>query len=168
LSDQPIPFDEAMQNGLFSSANLVDDILASLNSTEMAKRQFREIARVAGLVNPGLPGRQKSNRQIQASSSLFFEVFRKYDPENLLLKQATREVLDRQLQSQIITAALLRMSRNTLRIIDTEHPSPLAFPIMVNRLRANLSSEKLADRVKRMQLRLEKIADRTTKTAKSD
>jgi ATP-dependent Lhr-like helicase len=125
----------------------------------MAKRRFREIARVAGLVNPGLPGRQKSSRQIQASSGLFFDVFHKYDPQNLLLQQATREVLEHQLNSENIRDALSRMATSELRIVDTSNATPLAFPIMVNRLRASLSSEKLADRVKRMQLRLERIAD---------
>jgi ATP-dependent Lhr-like helicase len=160
LSDQPIPLTEALENNLFGSVNLIDDILASLNSSEMAKRQFREIARIAGLVIQGFPGQEKTAKQIQASSSLFFEVFKKYDPDNLFLKQATREVLDRQLESERLKAALNRLAENKLKIVELENPSPLAFPIMVNRLRANISSEKLADRVKRMQLSLVKKADR--------
>jgi ATP-dependent Lhr-like helicase len=50
-------------------------VLASLNSSELARRRFREIARVAGLISTGYPGQPKSARQLQASSTLFYEVF---------------------------------------------------------------------------------------------
>src|SRR5690606_1404761 len=98
LSHAPAPLDEALSRGLLDPHHLLDDIPASLNATEMAKRQFREIARVAGLVFPGYPRSGKSARQLQASSGLFFDVFRRYDPDNLLYSQAHREVLERQLE----------------------------------------------------------------------
>lgn len=144
---------------LFSPKRLMRDILASLNASEMARRQFREIARVAGLVFQGNPGgRQKSSHQLQASSSLLYNVFQRYDPQNLLLKQATEEILDRQLEYHRLKGALKRMSAGNWCVLDTDHPTPLAFPILASRLRATLSSEKLADRIQRLQLRLEKVA----------
>lgn len=158
LSAQEIPVDEAIERNLFSPENLVTDILASLNSSEMAKRQFREIARIAGLIFQGFPGSRKAVRQVQASSGLFYEVFKKFDPENLLLSQATKEVLENQLEQTRLYHTLTRVSSAKLRLIDVNHPTPLAFPIMVNRFRAKLSSEKLTDRIKRMQIQLEKAA----------
>ncbi len=136
--------------------HLAEDILASLNSTEMARRQFREIARIAGLVLDGLPGKRKTSRQVQASSSLIFDVFAKYDPQNLLLHQANREVLERQLESSRLRRALERLLQCKIVLVDCKHPTPLAFPILVDGLREQLSSETLADRVKKMQVQFEK------------
>ncbi len=157
-SPQSIPIDEAIRTGLFSPDNLVTDILASLNSTEMAKRQFRQIARVAGLLHPGYPGQRKSNKNLQASSNLFFDVFTEYDPANLLLLQGRREVLEQQLETKRMQTALERIGR--CRIVVTAPPkvTPLSFPLLVDKLRERVSSETLVDRVARMQAQLEKAA----------
>ncbi len=159
LSDRNIPVAPFEDLSIFSTDGLLEDILASVNAAEMGRRQFREIARVAGLVFQGYPGRHKSGHQLQASSSLLYNVFQRYEPKNLLLRQATREVLAKQLEYTRLGRSLKRMSGTTLRLIETKQVTPLAFPIMVNRLRAQVSSEKLVDRVKRMQLKLEKKAD---------
>jgi ATP-dependent Lhr-like helicase len=119
---------------------------------ELARRQFREIARVAGLVHPGLPGSHKSAKQLQASSGLFFDVFREYDPTHPLLAQAMREVCDRQLEEGRLRALLAGLAQGNWVIRPLQRPTPLAFPLMVERLRDQLSSEKLADRIRRMQL----------------
>jgi ATP-dependent Lhr-like helicase len=158
LCDREIPLEPFENLSIFKTDRLMEDIFESVNATEMGRRQFREIARVAGLVFQGYPGRQKSSRQIQSSSSLLYNVFKRYEPENLLFKQAAREVLERQLDFNRLFRSLARMSRANLKLIETEQLTPLAFPIMVNRLRTRVSSEKLADRVKRMQLKLERKA----------
>jgi ATP-dependent Lhr-like helicase len=162
LSDETIPLQRSNVRALLATENLLEDILQSANVSEMARRQFREIARIAGLVFQGYPGRPKKNSQIQASSSLIFNVFKRYDPNNFLVAQANREVLENQLEHQRLTATLNKMSASRIRIVDVRHPTPLAFPIMVNRLRAKVSSEKLTDRVRKMQLRLESAADRVS------
>src|SRR5688500_8676412 len=110
LSPEEAPLDEALAGGLLDPGNLVNDIPASLNATEMARRQFREIARVAGLVFPGYPRSGKTARQLQASSGLFFDVFRRYDADNRLLAQAHREVLERQLERTRLGHTLRRLS----------------------------------------------------------
>ena len=159
LSPDPAPFDEALAAGLLDPAGLAEDVLASLNAAEMARRQFRDIARVAGLLFQGFPGQRKAARHLQASSGLFYEVFARYDPDNLLLVQARREVLDRQLERSRLAFTLERLAAARIRRVEIARPSPLAFPLLVDRLReASLSSEKLADRVRRMQARLEKAA----------
>ncbi|BCX03760.1 MAG: DNA ligase-associated DEXH box helicase [Candidatus Roseilinea sp.] len=140
---------------LFSPDNLAEDLLASLNAAELARRQFREVARIAGLIFEGLPGRRKSSRQLQASGALFYEVFSKYDPDNLLLMQARREVLERQLEESRLARALQRISRGRITLLDVAKPTPLAFPLMVDRLREQLSSETLLDRIRKMQAQLE-------------
>ncbi|HJX26783.1 MAG TPA: DNA ligase-associated DEXH box helicase, partial [Thermoanaerobaculia bacterium] len=161
LSPDPAPIEEALASGLLSPHNLLEDIPASLNAAEMARRQFREIARIAGLLFQGFPGSRKPARHLQASSGLFYEVFTQYDPGNLLLRQAHREVLERQLESGRIGRTLARLDASRVTILEIERPSPLGFPLLVDRLREKLSSEKLADRVRKMQARLEKEADRT-------
>ena len=158
LSPDEPPLDEALASGLLSPENLVEDIPASLNAAEMARRQFREIARVAGLVFPGFPRSGKTARQLQASSGLFFDVFMKYEPGNLLLAQAHREVLERQLERSRLGTTLLRLSEARVVMTTPKRFSPLSFPLLVDRTRNKVSSEKLSDRIKRMQLALEKAA----------
>ena len=145
-------------DGLFSTDHLLEDVLASLNATELAQRRFREIARIAGLIFQGYPGQPKSNRQLQASSSLFFEVFRKHDTQNLLLSQAQREVLEQELELTRLRETLLELQQRTLTLHETKRATPFAFPLMVERFREKLSTEKLSDRVARMVRELEKAA----------
>ncbi len=152
LAPEVAPIEEAIAAGLFSTSNLAEHIPESLNAAEMARRQFREIARVAGLTFTGYPGQNKSVRQIQASSGLLFDVFMKYDRENLLVDQAHREVLERQLERSRLGATLERLSRSRILVRDLDRPSPLSFPLLVDRTRNRVSSEKLADRVRRMRM----------------
>lgn len=152
------PLDEAVAAGLFEPRGLESDILSSMNAAEMSRRQFREIGRIAGLVFQGFPGRSKPARHLQASSGLIFDVFEKHDPGNLLLLQARREVLERQLDHDRMLAALDRIGQGELLIESPERPTPLCFPLLVERMRESISSEQLAARVQRMQLSLEAAA----------
>lgn len=159
LSSEPAPLEEALNLDLFNVERLAEDILGSLNASELARRQFRDIARVAGLVVAGLPGRQKPMRQIQASTDLFFEVFTKYDPENLLLHQANREVLEKQLEHTRLADTMRRLAKSRVLIVDVPSPTPLSFPLLVERFRQKMTSEKLPDRIRKMTLVLERRAD---------
>jgi ATP-dependent helicase Lhr and Lhr-like helicase len=134
-------------------------VLASLNSSELARRRFREIARVAGLIFTGYPGQPKSTRQLQASSSLFYEVFAKYDAGNMLLTQAQTEVLSQELDIQRLSASLARMRRQRVEFVELKVPSPFALPLMVERFREKLSTEKLKDRLDRLLKDMERAAD---------
>ncbi|MGD8270082.1 MAG: helicase-related protein, partial [Desulfobacterales bacterium] len=166
LSDREIPTVLFENGSIFNTDELLQDILESLNVSEMARRRFRGIARVAGLVFQGYPGRRKTWGQVQASSSLLYNVFRRYDPGNLLIEQSTREILERQLEFERLSQSLDRMAASRLHLIETAQPTPLAFPILVNRLRSQISSEKLADRVRRMQLKLEKAVNKPKESKK--
>jgi len=158
LSPEPAPLDEALNHGLFSTENMVDEICGCMNAAEMGKRQFREVAHIAGLVFAGYPGNRRTARQLQASTGLLYDVFANYDPNNLLLRQARQEVLERQLEHSRLVRTLIEMSSSQIICRDVPRFSPLGFPLMVDRLRERLSSEKLADRVRRMQDSLEKAA----------
>jgi ATP-dependent helicase Lhr and Lhr-like helicase len=153
-------FDLAPVTGrdVFSTRNLLHDVLASLNSTELAQRRFREIARVAGLVFSGYPGQPKSTRQLQASSGLFFEVFRKYDQGNLLLTQAQKEVLSQELEISRLRATLTRILRKRLVFVQLRHPSPMSLPLMVERFREQLTTEQLSTRLDRILRDMERDA----------
>jgi ATP-dependent Lhr-like helicase len=130
-----------------------------LNAGELARRRFREIARIAGLVFAGYPGAPKSTRQVQASSGLFFEVFKQYDAGNLLLAQAGEEVLREELDIHRLEQTLGRINRLTVDLHQIKRPTPLGFPLLVERMRESMSSEKLADRIRRMVSDLEKTAE---------
>ena len=159
LSAVPIAPAPLLDQSLFSEADLLHDVFASLNSSELARRRFREIARVAGLVFTGYPGQPKSTKQLQASSSLFYEVFMKYDAENRLLNQAQTEVLSQELDIRRLAASLKRMRAQRVEFVELEVPSPFALPLLVERFREKLTTEKLKDRLNRMLMDMERAAD---------
>ncbi|CAG0945997.1 hypothetical protein GPROT2_03512 [Gammaproteobacteria bacterium] len=160
LSALPVELAPLLDKRLFDEGELLHDVLASLNSSELARRRFREIARVAGLIFTGYPGAPKSTRQLQASSSLFYEVFRKYDAGNLLLSQAQTEVLSQELDIRRLAATLARMRAQQVAAVTLAAPSPFALPLMVERFREKLTTEKLKDRLARIIRDAEKAADR--------
>ena len=167
LSANPVDLAPLFDKRLFDEGELLHDVLASLNSSELARRRFREIARVAGLVFSGYPGAPKSTRQLQASSSLFYEVFRKYDADNLLLSQAQSEVLNQELDIRRLAASLARMRTQHIESVVLAAPSPFGLPLMVERFREKLTTEKLKDRLARIIRDAEKAADRLTTTTPS-
>ncbi len=156
LSDQPIPVDDTNVYELFSPDDLLNDIQRSVNATEMARRKFRDIAVIGGLIFTGYPGEQKKARHLQASASLLFNVFSEYDPNNLLMRQAYQEVLDREMEELRLRNMLERIQQSEIVITFPQQLTPFCFPIKVDSLRENLTSEKLEDRVKRMQAQLGK------------
>lgn len=160
LAASPVDWAAHLPDAL-AADNLLEDVLASLNAGEMALRRFREIAQIAGLVFGGYPAAQKSTRQLQASSGLFYEVFRKHDAGNLLLGQARDEVLREELEIERLHQQLQKMSGLRLDLHALRRPGPLAFALLVEGMRETLSTEKLADRIARMVADLEKAASRT-------
>ncbi|QED38685.1 ligase-associated DNA damage response DEXH box helicase [Antarcticibacterium arcticum] len=156
LSDQEIDMQQVLDNDLFSSSYLMNDLNNSLNSTEMARRKFRDIAVIAGMVFTGFPNKLIKSKHLQANSQLLFSVFRDYEPENLLFLQAFRETFEHQLEEGRLRLALERISSQNIIWKACEKPTPFAFPIITDRLREKLTSEKLEDRIKRMLLQWEK------------
>lgn len=152
LSDQPIPIEEAVETNVLGVENLMADIQASINSIEMARRKFRDIAAISGLVFKGYPGKPVKDRHLQSSSQLFFNVFHDYEGHNLLLRQAYEEVMDFQLEEARLRTSLERIAQQKIILAYPEKPTPFAFPIIVDRLREKLTTEKIEDRIKKMAL----------------
>ncbi len=156
LSDQEIPLLEALETNALGTENLYQDIQTSINSVEMARRSFRDISAIAGLVFKGYPGKPVKDRHLQSSSQLFFDVFHDYDADNLLLMQAYEEVMDFQLEEARLRRALERINKQRIILKYPDKPTPFAFPIMVDRLsRDKLTSEKLEDRIRKMKLQFD-------------
>ncbi|MGB7084009.1 MAG: DNA ligase-associated DEXH box helicase, partial [Phormidesmis sp.] len=156
LAPKDYPFNTLFDESFFSTRNLYEEIKESLNISELTQRRFRGISQVSGLVFKGYPSARKSANQVQISSSLIYEVFSKYEPENLLLQQAEREVLDLQLEAQRLTGALTRVRSLDLIWQKTQRPSPLAFPLLVERLSSRLTNESLRDRIERLKKQWDK------------
>lgn len=151
LCPEAIPLEEGLEEDIFSTANLIRDLYASTNYTEMARRRFSDIARISGLVFKGTAEKPVRSKHLQANARLFFEVFKEYEPENLLLRQAEEEALYYQLEEHRLRAALYRVGSRNFVIRKTARPSPLAFPILVDRLsREQLSNEPIEARIDRM------------------
>jgi ATP-dependent helicase Lhr and Lhr-like helicase len=158
LSDKNIPVEEALELDLFSTENLWQDIKESINSVEMAKRRFREIAAISGLVFQGFPGKNITARHLQASAQMIYDVFAEYDPGNLLLKQATEEVISQQFEQSRLSGIMEELQQQKIVLTNPPKPTPFAFPLLVDRLRERLSSESLQDRIQKMQAQLEAYA----------
>ncbi len=156
LSATPFSLNRALIDRMLATENLLEEVLKSLNAAELAKRHFREIARVAGLVFQGFPGANKTNKQVQATSGLIFDVFAQWDANNPLLGQAQREVLERELEFARLREALDNMKKQRITIIRASFPTPFCFPLMIERFSEKLTSEKLSDRIARMQLMFDK------------
>ncbi len=152
LSDQALPVESMITPELFSTRNLQMDIQASINAVEMARRRFRDIAQISGLLFHGYPGSPKKERHLQSSSQLLFNVFHDYDPDNLLYLQTYDEVMTFQLEELRLRNALHRIQNQIIVLKRPERVSPLAFPIIVDRLREKMSTEKLEDRIEKMKL----------------
>ncbi|MGF1448620.1 MAG: ligase-associated DNA damage response DEXH box helicase [Opitutales bacterium] len=149
---------EVLIRSLLTAEDLLDHLLACMNAAELARRQFREVARVAGLVLQGFPGQRKGNRELQASSGLIFDVFERYDPQNLLLDQARREILDRQLELTRLRATIDRLEVLPLRLNFPKKLTPLCFPLWADQLSQRLTSESWEARVREMVEQLENAA----------
>ena len=156
LSETEIPIERALEEGLFSTKHLARDVQASINEAELAKRVFRDIASISGLIFKGFPGNQKKDRHLQASSQLFFDVFSDYDSDNLLLVQAYDEVMTFQLEEARLRQTFQRINQQKIVLTRPAKATPFSFPIIVDRLRGKLSSEKLEDRIARMKVQLVK------------
>jgi ATP-dependent Lhr-like helicase len=171
LADEDIPIEQALEDSsFFSIDNLLEDIQHSLNANEMARRRFRDIAHIGGLVFTGYPGQPVKNKHLQASTSLLFEVFSEYEPDNLLIRQAYNEALAFQLEEFRLRAALQRIVKQNIILKTIVRPTPFAFPIMVDSLgRERLTTEPLEERIARMARQYgadEVVASETKKTRK--
>ena len=159
FTTEPFDFKSVLTPKLFTLDDLDADIQLCFNMTELAKRQFRDVARISGLVVGHYPGHQKTTRQIQASATLLYDVFAKYEPDNLLLLQAQREVMEQQFEAERLKRTLERLQTSAFRMIEVKRPSPLGFPLLVERIGARLSNETIQERVERMKrqwMRLDK------------
>jgi ATP-dependent Lhr-like helicase len=150
LSDQPIDWSAILDANLFDPSHLMDDLGAGFNASELVKRKFRDVATISGLVFTGFPGAVVKERHLLTSTSLLLQVFQDHDPDNLLLRQAQDEMLADQLEFGRLLRWLQLLPEKEWVHVSLSKPSPLAFPLFVDRLRERLSSESLEDRLKRM------------------
>ena len=151
LSSQEIPLTEENLKQILSKENLIKDVLSSINATEMARRKFRDIAVISGLVIQTYPRQQKNNKSLQSSAGLIFNVLEDYDFQNILLKQAYTEVFNQQIDEARLFEAFNRIENSKIILKFANSFTPLSFPIKVDSLRQSLSSEDLGERIKRMQ-----------------
>ncbi|MGB5498997.1 MAG: ligase-associated DNA damage response DEXH box helicase [Maribacter sp.] len=154
LTDQQLDIQEVLDNNLFTIDYLFDDLQKSLNSTEMARRKFRDIAVISGMVFTGYPEKGIKMKHLQSSSQLLFDVFKDYEADNLLYQQAFTETFEHQLEEGRLRLALERIAQQEIVWKHCQKPTPFSFPLITDRLREKLSSEKLADRIKRMTAKL--------------
>ena len=156
LSDQGFDREEFMDNDLLTPDHLMDDLEKSINVSEMARRRFRDIAVISGLVFQGFPNKPIKAKHLQSGSQLFFDVFKDYEPDNLLYQQAIEETFDHGMERGRMTQVFENIQKQTIVWRECSQPTPFSFPLITDRIRAKLSSESVEDRIKKMYLQLEK------------
>ncbi|WP_449387362.1 ligase-associated DNA damage response DEXH box helicase [Chryseobacterium lineare] len=157
FSDKEIPLNENNLEQILTRDNLMTDVISSINAAEMARRKFRDIAVISGMVIQNFPGQQRSNKSLQSSAGLIFKVLEDYDPEHFLVRQAYTEVFNMQLQEQRLVEAFKRIEKSKIILKFANSFTPLSFPIKVDSLRQTLSSEDLDSRIKRLVEQAKKI-----------
>ena len=156
LSDTPINLQGLLDNELLSPQDVIPDLRMGINISEMARRKFRDIAVIGGLVFQGTASQPIKSKHLQSSSQLFFEVFKDYEPDNLLYQQALDETFEHGMEQGRLLQAFVRMNKQQIRWIETHQPTPFSFPLITDRLRGKMSSESVEDRIRKMYLQLEK------------
>ena len=156
LSDTPIDLQGLLDNELLSPQDVIPDLRTGINISEMARRKFRDIAVIGGLVFQGTPSQPIKSKHLQSSSQLFFEVFKDYEPDNLLYQQALDETFEHGMEQGRLLQAFERINKQQIRWIETHQPTPFSFPLITDRLRGKMSSESVEDRIRKMYLQLEK------------
>ncbi len=154
LSDKQLDMHQVLAHNFFTTAYLLDDLQKSLNASEMARRKFRDIAVISGMVFTGYPEKGIKMKHLQSSSQLLFDVFRDYESDNMLYQQAFTETFEHQLEEGRLRIALERIEKQDIIWKACSKPTPFSFPLITDRLREKLSSERLADRIKRMTAKL--------------
>ncbi|WP_263603066.1 ligase-associated DNA damage response DEXH box helicase [Chryseobacterium sp. PET-29] len=157
FSDKQIPLNEDNLEQILTRDNLMTDVISSINAAEMARRKFRDIAVISGMVIQNFPGQQRSNKSLQSSAGLIFKVLEDYDPDHFLVRQAYTEVFNMQLQEQRLVEAFKRIEKSKVILKFANSFTPLSFPIKVDSLRQTLSSEDLDSRIKRLVDQAKKI-----------
>lgn len=157
FSDKEIPLNEDNLEQILTRDNLMTDVISSINAAEMARRKFRDIAVISGMVIQNFPGQQRSNKSLQSSAGLIFKVLEDYDPDHFLVRQAYTEVFNMQLQEQRLVEAFKRIEKSKVILKFANSFTPLSFPIKVDSLRQTLSSEDLDSRIKRLVDQAKKI-----------
>nr|WP_257621377.1 ligase-associated DNA damage response DEXH box helicase [Chryseobacterium sp. NKUCC03_KSP] len=150
FSDKEIPVNEEGLEKILTRDNLMTDVISSINSAEMARRKFRDIAVISGMVVQNFPGQQRSNKALQSSAGLIFKVLEDHDPNHFLVRQAYTEVFNMQLQEQRLVEAFKRIERSKLILKYSNKFTPLSFPIKVDSLRQTLTSESLDARIQKL------------------
>lgn len=150
FSDKEIPLNDENLHKILSRENLMTDVISSINSAEMARRKFRDIAVISGMVIQNYAGKQRSNKSLQSSAGLIFKVLEDYDPNHFLVRQAYTEVFNAQLQEQRLVEAFKRIEKSKIILKFANTFTPLSFPIKVDSLRQTLSSEGLDARIQKL------------------
>lgn len=150
FSDKEIPLNDENLHKILSRENLMTDVISSINSAEMARRKFRDIAVISGMVIQNYAGKQRSNKSLQSSAGLIFKVLEDYDPNHFLVRQAYTEVFNAQLQEQRLVEAFKRIEKSKIILKFANTFTPLSFPIKVDSLRQTLSSEGLDTRIQKL------------------
>lgn len=113
---------------------------SSFNQNEMVLQEFRHICLTSGLIYRGLPGRLKTGRYTQSSVRILYDIFKEYDPDNLLLKQAQQTVFHTQIFPSRLQKRLSVISEKCV-IKSIEKISPFGYTLYQEQLSAKMDGK---------------------------
>lgn len=152
LPQNPIDIAGLPWGDIFTHKQLEKDLQAAVNFSELARKRFKEIAQIAGLVITRAPGNRITNRQLQVSAGLLYDVLSKYDPDHILLRQARQEALDLELHMPNLEQILTRMQELKHVMVHSIKHTPFSFGLWAESFRGQLSNESWVARVQRLSM----------------
>ena len=117
-------------DALFDQEMLGDDLEAWMAESSLLRRTFRHVAVIAGLIQPNLPGHEKSRRQVTFNSDLIYDTLRRHQPDHMLLK-ATRHDAGRGVTDVDRLGDFLLRVQGKITCRRLDRVSPLAVPILL-------------------------------------
>ncbi len=127
--DSRVKVDAETLREAFNPVNWMEDLRATLSTTETLGRSFRHIAEIGQLLPRRTLRGNVSARAATWSGSLLYKTLLEYEPDHPLVREAVREVLEDQCDAPRAFQEAARMYESPLVIYDLPRPSPFGLPL---------------------------------------
>ncbi len=127
--DSKVEVDASILREAFNPANWMEDLRATLSTTETLGTSFRRIAEIGQLLPRRTLRGDVSARTATWNGSLLYKTLLEHEPDHPLVREAVREVLQDQCDAPRAFELTAQIYASPLQIYDLPRPSPFALPL---------------------------------------
>jgi ATP-dependent helicase Lhr and Lhr-like helicase len=127
--DSRIDIDAEILHETFNPKNWMEDLRATLATTETLGRSFRHIAEIGQLLPRRTLRGNVSAKAATWNGSLLYKTLMEHEPDHPLVREAVREVLEDQCDAPHALEEAARIYETPLQIYDLPRPSALGLPL---------------------------------------